>query len=95
VEVSVYSDFSDRVTGVFDLSKTGERVQAERYDEPGKENFALKDEYDVPDLMASLMGDWSWKPYRYKQDPGHIFTSDEIERLYPGRVYIPNARMPA
>jgi hypothetical protein len=39
-------------------------------------------------------GDWSWRPYRYAKDPGHIFMDAEIEALYPGRVYVPNARLP-
>ena len=37
-------------------------------------------------------GDWSWQPWRYAKDPGHVFTSAEIDVLYPGRVYRPNAR---
>jgi hypothetical protein len=38
-------------------------------------------------------GDWSWRPYRYAKDPGHIFTDAEIEALYPNREYRPNARL--
>lgn len=39
-------------------------------------------------------GDWSWRPYWYAKDPGWVFTDAEIDALYPGRVYRPNARLP-
>ena len=47
---------------VFDSSKTGERVTAERQDQPGAElnlkGFGSRD--------TDCGGDWSWKPYRDK-----------------------------
>lgn len=56
----------------------------------------------VSDILRAFLdtpetgnGDWSWKPWRYAKDPGHIFTDEEIEALYPGRVYTPSARPPA
>lgn len=53
--------------------------------------------YDPDSGVTSLLadaasGDWSWKPGRYHQDPGHIFTDAEIEALYPNREYRLNAR---
>lgn len=44
-------------------------------------------------LGADSVGDWSWKPHRYEQDPGHKLTDAEILALYPDRVYVPNARV--
>lgn len=38
-------------------------------------------------------GDWSWKPWRYAADPGRVLSDAEIEALYPGREYTPNARI--
>lgn len=105
VKPSEFSDFEDQERTVFDRSRTGERVVGERYDEPGKEslhfdrqgNEAAGPQPPQNDIAVLLHGDsdWCWRPYRYQQDPGHIFTDEEIEALYPGRVYTPGARLPA
>jgi len=76
-------------TPVFDKSHFGRHVAAEREDETGAE---LLEEDVVFDLAEDLFGDWSWKPDRYSQDPGRVFTDEEIEALYPNREYRPNAR---
>ena len=72
---------------VFDGSRSGKKVRAERYDEPGAEHPT---EGDITDptvrhrrrahvLTASTDGDWSWKPHRYPQDPGYVLTREEID----------------
>lgn len=49
---------------------------------------------DAYQAISHSGGDWSWRPYRYAKDPGRVFTDAEIDALYPGRVYRPNARLP-
>jgi hypothetical protein len=66
---------------------------ARRYDPDG--GASAEDGAQMSLLSDLCSGDWSWKPWRYKQDPGHIFTPEEIEALYPNRMYFLNARLPA
>lgn len=69
-----------RDKSVFDSSRSGEYVSAERRDEPGNENFTLSDgggsdsggmpkSRAAGDLRAAiakgrLAGDWAWHPER-------------------------------
>jgi hypothetical protein len=33
------------------------------------------------DLMAKLMGDWSWRPNMQPHDPGYVYTAADIEAV--------------
>jgi hypothetical protein len=57
---------------VFDTTKAGLRVRAERFDEPGRENLTTQKATESPKnggvlqalLSIDIHGDWSWKPNR-------------------------------
>ncbi len=60
---------------VFDSSRAGTRIIAERQDEPGGPEL---EGFGAFDPMADLMGDWSWKPHRYAQDPGSATDAEAV-----------------
>lgn len=33
------------------------------------------------DLMAKLMGDWSWRPQMQPEDPGYVWTPEQVAKL--------------
>lgn len=32
-------------------------------------------------VVVELMGDWSWRPENQVQDPGYVFTTEEVARV--------------
>ena len=66
-------------------------VLAERIDQTGAEVPAGSADAATFDPNAELFGDWSWKPDRYTPDEGYVYTAEDIERVYPGRVFLAGA----
>lgn len=48
------------------------------------------DKMPTGDPNADLFGDWCWKPDRYAQDPGKVYTESQVQALYP-EGYAPGA----
>lgn len=67
---SVTTNFDERAQSVFDRSRFGFNVAAERHDEPGDEVITLQ----IGDVLADNMGDWSWKPRRRLVITGPLCT---------------------
>ena len=77
--LSVPSDFADQEETVFDTTPTGQRIRAERDDEPGNEHprpgdgdpragIAGDRHLSVERILGGdPEGDWSWKPARDKR----------------------------
>lgn len=69
---------------VFDSSRFGDFVNAEREDEPGAEcTLSEEDDLAEQDLNADLIGDWSYKPGRYPKDTGKVYDEVQRKALYP------------
>lgn len=77
-------------TSLFDLTRTGGRMTAERKDRLGEEQrWRARDEMDpghtrgdkMDDPEFDLRGDWSWKPDRYPEDPGRVWSAAEVAAL--------------
>ncbi len=63
---------------VFDTTPSGRAVIAEHQGEHGEMDL---EGFGAFDPLADLVGDWSWKPHRYKPDPGRVLTREEIDVL--------------